>query len=368
MARTNQQYADEMLAEGLATGKTVVEAARAAGVSERTAYRRMKDPAIQARVNEVRAAVLATAYSKLNDGLLSACDHLNQLVGHDNPHVQIRAAKTVIQLTLKVRADVDFGERLFRLEEETARDHGLKHDTSLEPPFYDAGSEPSDLGPPWDPPDPSDPGDGPFGPPGPPPPPPPDRPGPGGGIVSPTGNELPGTAPTRPAPATDGGTADRDAASGQTSSRGNEVRSPGAGERAEVGFLSRPPLIPPQPGGEPTGAVAGCLAPSPVAGRAGVGFLLLLLVGLLFALAGTNSHPERAAAADRRCQTCQTLPDPARGFVSRHGLPGEIDTLRPAWPPWRVGGEFGSQNDPPTGGRGPRPAWRCRERPRPTAA
>ncbi|MDB5310612.1 MAG: hypothetical protein JWO38_4814 [Gemmataceae bacterium] len=333
MARSNQQYADEMLAEALATGKTVVEAARAAGVSERTAYRRMKEPAIRTRINEVRGAILSTAYSRLNDGLLSACDHLNQLVGHDNPHVQIRAAKTVIQMTLKVREDVDFGERLFRLEEETARDYGLKRDTSLQPPFYDTGSEPTDLGPPWDPPDPSDPGDGPIGPPG---PPPPDRPAPGGGVGSPTGNEISGTTPSVPAPATNEGSGDRDAAFDPHPSRGNEVSSPGSpgpGERAGEGFLPRPPLI--------TGPGTCQNLPAPATQLGAVVCGLLLLAGLLFALAGTTSfHPEQSPAADRRCQACQNLPEPAREFVSQHGLPGEIRGPRPAWPPWGAGREF----------------------------
>jgi len=49
MAQQGRRHADAALRLALACGATVENAARAAGVSERTLYRRLKDPVFTSR-------------------------------------------------------------------------------------------------------------------------------------------------------------------------------------------------------------------------------------------------------------------------------------------------------------------------------
>jgi hypothetical protein len=57
MAGRGRRNADWLLVVAVAQGRTVAEAA-AAGISERTVYRRLTDPAFQFRVDEVQGAAL----------------------------------------------------------------------------------------------------------------------------------------------------------------------------------------------------------------------------------------------------------------------------------------------------------------------
>lgn len=55
MAGGSRKNADEALLLALACGATVESAARSAGVAERTAYRRLNDPAFRRRLQDLRA-------------------------------------------------------------------------------------------------------------------------------------------------------------------------------------------------------------------------------------------------------------------------------------------------------------------------
>src|SRR5438105_2071953 len=62
------------LAAELAAGKTVAEAAAAAGVSERTAYRRKNEPDFQAKVRRLRDELLDRVAAKLGQRMSRAAD------------------------------------------------------------------------------------------------------------------------------------------------------------------------------------------------------------------------------------------------------------------------------------------------------
>jgi len=49
----------DMFALAIASGTSLREAARTAGISESTAYRRLKDPAFRRRVSEIRTSFLS---------------------------------------------------------------------------------------------------------------------------------------------------------------------------------------------------------------------------------------------------------------------------------------------------------------------
>jgi hypothetical protein len=69
MAHGGRTIADDALAAALAEGKTVRDAVVAAGVSERTAYRRLGDPAFRQKVSEIRARMLERAAGVMADGM-----------------------------------------------------------------------------------------------------------------------------------------------------------------------------------------------------------------------------------------------------------------------------------------------------------
>jgi hypothetical protein len=265
MTRTHQRYSDELLADHLAVGKTVAAAAHAAGISERTAYRRMKQPAVRDRIAEVRRAALETASGKLHQGMVVACDTLTGLVGHADPNVQIRAAQTVIQLALKVRQAVDVADCLDPIAEPARPSPGgpVCPDTGSPPAGLDPGGEQTDR---------SDRSHL------------PDRPCPDSAVGPPTG-----TAPS-------------DAVF--------ELASGGDDRGGGVGLDRRP---------QPGRAVR-------MAALVGV---LLLLTGLSFAFAGaTRARRERELADGGGLPTCQTLTEPATaevGPLSR--LLAELDHL-----------------------------------------
>jgi hypothetical protein len=73
--------ADEPLALGLAQGKTVAAAAKAANVSERTAYRRLADPAFRRLVRDLRGEMVSQAVGRLTALSGKALDELERLLG-----------------------------------------------------------------------------------------------------------------------------------------------------------------------------------------------------------------------------------------------------------------------------------------------
>ncbi|MDB5312954.1 MAG: polymerase sigma factor, sigma-70 family, partial [Gemmataceae bacterium] len=126
-------------------------------VSERTVFRRLANPTFRDRLSATQAAALSPAYGMLTTGLTDACRRVTDLVWDPNPHVGFKAAKAVVDLTLKMRDQVEVEDRVTALERIT------KHKARF-------GEYPP---PPEDDPDEDDPGpggpDGPGGPGGAPP-------------------------------------------------------------------------------------------------------------------------------------------------------------------------------------------------------
>jgi hypothetical protein len=116
MAGGNRANADERLAAELAVGKTIAAAATAAGISERTATRRMADPTFRARLTEARAAMIATAANKLASGMTAAADVLRELLASADEHVQHKAAVKLIELSLRVGEAAELQQRVADLE------------------------------------------------------------------------------------------------------------------------------------------------------------------------------------------------------------------------------------------------------------
>lgn len=120
MADGGRRTADEALAAELATGKTVRDAATAAGVAERTVYRRLGEPEFRAKVAGLRAGMLSAAAGRLADSMAAAADHLRALLGAKDPNVRLRAATQIVTLALKVTELADLERRVKDLEDRSA--------------------------------------------------------------------------------------------------------------------------------------------------------------------------------------------------------------------------------------------------------
>lgn len=108
--------ADGIAAGALAAGATRSEAAAAAGVSERTLYRRMGDPEFRALVSECRARITADVLSGAAGLAGRAVARLGVLLDDDNPHVSLGAARTILTVAADFGERSELAERLAALE------------------------------------------------------------------------------------------------------------------------------------------------------------------------------------------------------------------------------------------------------------
>ena len=116
MAHRGRQNADESLAVALATGQTLRAAAVTAGIAERTAARRWSDPSFRRRVGDLRGQLVNAAVGKLADGMGDAADMLRKLLAADSENVRLGAARSLIELGVKLRESVELEERITEIE------------------------------------------------------------------------------------------------------------------------------------------------------------------------------------------------------------------------------------------------------------
>lgn len=109
---------DTALVIALASGATPAEAAERAGISRRTAYRRLDDPLFRARVQEERDILVKATLGRLTDASLAAADTLRSIASDiEMPATtRITAAKAILETGARLREQADLVERLDRLE------------------------------------------------------------------------------------------------------------------------------------------------------------------------------------------------------------------------------------------------------------
>jgi hypothetical protein len=123
MARGIRKQAEETLLQALVCGATVDTAARKAGVSERTAYRRLQDPKFRQRLDGLRLEMIQrTAAMLTGAGMVSVKTlvDLQQDVAV-TAAVRRRAARDVLEMGLKLRDHADVEARLAAVETRLAR-------------------------------------------------------------------------------------------------------------------------------------------------------------------------------------------------------------------------------------------------------
>ena len=119
MPRTVPKGADRALLQALACGATVEHAARKAGMSERTAYRRLDDPAFRAQLDQLRADMVERTAGLLTGAGMGSVKTLVDLQNDVAvpPGVRRRSARDVLEMGLKFREIAELEQRLAAIEQ-----------------------------------------------------------------------------------------------------------------------------------------------------------------------------------------------------------------------------------------------------------
>ena len=115
---SGQRKTDATFITALACGASVEAAARKAGMSERTAYRRLAEPAFRDRVTQARADTAQRLSNLLTAAGLEGVKTLVTLQDASYPPpVRLRAAEATVELGLKLREESDLIRRFGGLEQ-----------------------------------------------------------------------------------------------------------------------------------------------------------------------------------------------------------------------------------------------------------
>jgi len=115
MSRERKRAEDSLLA-ALAAGNTVEDAAKAAGLSPRTAYRRLADPQFARRLAQARDELISSALGELVDCASEAVATLRALLGASDERVRLGAGKAILDQLLRLRETLTLSQRLAALE------------------------------------------------------------------------------------------------------------------------------------------------------------------------------------------------------------------------------------------------------------
>jgi hypothetical protein len=123
VSANGRHNADELLATAIAAGLTFGEAAKRAGVSERTARRRMKDDEFRGQVSEARSAMVSQGVGRVSSLLVDAAETLGELMrSAESESVRLGAARGLLQFAAQ-RRGAPVGDGLLRLTTITPGDH-----------------------------------------------------------------------------------------------------------------------------------------------------------------------------------------------------------------------------------------------------
>ena len=120
LAQKGTQKGDSALIIALATGKTVRDAAASAHVAERTAWRRMQEPAFRQEVTNVRTMMISQAVGLLADAATDAVWTLRELLNSESDTVRLGAARAILEAGPRLRESDELASRIAALE--AARD------------------------------------------------------------------------------------------------------------------------------------------------------------------------------------------------------------------------------------------------------
>jgi hypothetical protein len=119
MPQRGRRQVDDVLLMTLACGATLEGAAQKAGVSKATVQRRLNDPAFQKRLQEIRSDMVKRTAGTLTAASTEAVKTLLALQQPAIPHaVRLGAARSILEIGIKMREVADLEERLTALEQQ----------------------------------------------------------------------------------------------------------------------------------------------------------------------------------------------------------------------------------------------------------
>jgi len=107
---------NDRLALAIAEGDSVQDAAVKAGIGRTTAYRRLADPAFRQRIQSFRAEMTGQALGRMTAGMTDAADVLRALLKADAETIRLGAARSLLDLGIKLRDGVELQEKVNELE------------------------------------------------------------------------------------------------------------------------------------------------------------------------------------------------------------------------------------------------------------
>jgi hypothetical protein len=107
---------EPLVAIALASGSTYAEAAAAGGVHLATVKKRLADNAYRTRVARLRGELLEQALGVLSHNCAGAAQCLSDLMHSESDLVAQKAARSVIEMALRVRREAEFEARVLALE------------------------------------------------------------------------------------------------------------------------------------------------------------------------------------------------------------------------------------------------------------
>lgn len=116
---------DEVVLAALAAGHTYSQAAKIAGLSTKTVQRRMADPLFRAELDELKLQVVQQTAASLGDAATAAVSTLKKLLVSKDEYVRLKAANSLLDVSIRYRETLEVSERLAALEER-ARELSLR--------------------------------------------------------------------------------------------------------------------------------------------------------------------------------------------------------------------------------------------------
>ncbi len=117
---------DDALVVALARGQTCRAAAAEAGISEKTAGRRVQEPAFRQAVATARSQMFSEAVGQLAEAAVEAAGTLRALLAAQSETVQLGAARAILEAGPRLRESEELAARVSELEAALAR--GAAHE------------------------------------------------------------------------------------------------------------------------------------------------------------------------------------------------------------------------------------------------
>jgi hypothetical protein len=100
LAELSPLEGDDRLFAAIVSGCHIENAARVAGISQRTAYRRLSDPAFRSQVQSARQDLRESILARLADAGHDAISSLWGLLQSDDESIRLKAAKVLLDSLL----------------------------------------------------------------------------------------------------------------------------------------------------------------------------------------------------------------------------------------------------------------------------